>query len=87
MANWPSQSIHQGGYMGLFDKKSDDVQGLANFLGRDLFVGTSGMLQVDPKEAINENIRIEQSGANKVTGGNCGQDPNNVSSGNSNKKS
>lgn len=54
-----------------------DVQRLANWLGHDLHISSSGTLSRSARETVAENIRGED-GTNPVTGGNCGQNPDRV---------
>jgi len=53
----------------------DDVQVLANRLGRDVHVGSDGFLRVDPREAVSS----ERHGHKNVPGsGGCGQHEDNL---------
>ena len=56
----------------------DDVQDLANWLGRDLYIGLDGFLRTDKAETISANQRLEKDASRGASGG-CNQDPSSVS--------
>jgi hypothetical protein len=58
--------------------KRDDVQDLANWLGRDLYIGLDGFLRTDKAETISANQRFEKD-ATRGTSGGCNQDPSSAS--------
>lgn len=57
--------------------KDDDVQGLANHLGHDLHISSSGSLSRSASETVAENQRSEGDQSRGASGG-CGQESDNV---------
>jgi hypothetical protein len=57
--------------------RHDEAQELANHMGRDLHVGSDGVLRVDPKEAVSSE-RHGHSDQSQGTSGGCGQHEDNL---------
>ncbi len=55
----------------------DEVQELANYIGKDIHIGSDGVLRVDKAEAISVE-RNSHSTATRGASGGCGQHENNL---------
>lgn len=62
-----------------FHDRRDDAQDLANHLGRDLHVGSDGLVRSDRSEAISSE-RSGHGDATQGKSGGCGQHEGNISS-------
>lgn len=60
----------------------DDVQGLADWLGRDLHTSSNGSISQSASETVAENQRGESDASRGASGG-CNQDADNVPDSNS----
>jgi len=58
-------------------QKQDDVQKLAERLGRDLYVGKDGFVRTSASETISSNIADEKATSQGSSGG-CGQSAENA---------
>jgi len=59
-------------------QQNDDVQDLAEHLGRDLYIGLDGYIRTDKAETISANQEFEKD-ASRGTSGGCNQDPSSAS--------
>ena len=66
-----------GGYGSKHNTPTDDVQNLANSVGKNIHISSNGGLSFSDADTIDDNVRAE-SGTNHVTNGNCGQGSENL---------
>ncbi len=57
----------------------DSVQGLANWLGIDLHLGTDPYVRTDPQETVSSN-QADEKGISQGSSGGCTQNAENVPS-------